>query len=234
MVSPIILTEDVIERMKSNPAVRARPVYDALTRVIDVLAAACGLLCFWPLMFIVAAAIKLTSRGPVFFRQERLGRRGVNLRIIKFRTMAENAEFSGEKLRVAANDTRITPVGKVLREFHLDELPQLFNVLLGQMSLVGPRPAIPFHKDYYQAWEMPRILVRPGMTGLAQVSGGNALSWDERIAIDVYYVRNRNLAMYARILFLTFAQLFIKKGVYTADGSVKGWTRPLPDWYEKR
>ncbi|HOF89732.1 MAG TPA: sugar transferase, partial [Armatimonadota bacterium] len=128
-------------------------------------------------------------------------------------------------------DRRVTRVGKILREFHLDELPQLFNVLLGQMSLVGPRPALLFQQEYYEAWERPRLAVPPGMTGLSQVSGGNALNWDQRILIDVYYVRHRHIGMYLWILAQTVRQIFVKQGIYTADGTVKGWTRPVPDWY---
>jgi lipopolysaccharide/colanic/teichoic acid biosynthesis glycosyltransferase len=101
------------------------------------------------------------------------------------------------------------------------------------MSLVGPRPALLFQQDYYEAWELPRLAVPPGMTGLSQVSGGNALNWDQRILIDVYYVRHRHFGMYVWILLQTVLQIFVKKGIYTADGTVKGWTRPVPDWYQE-
>lgn len=224
---------EIADELKANAPLPGKGLYDALVRAIDILAAGLALVVFGAPMLAIALAIKLGDGGPVFFRQERLGKGGRPFRIFKFRSMVVNAEQRGAKWRVAKGDARVTRVGKLLREFHLDELPQLFNVLAGQMSLVGPRPALVFQKDYYEAWEMPRLAVTPGMTGLSQVSGGNALNWDERILIDVYYVRHRNFGMYLSILMQTMMQIFVKKGIYTKDGTVKGWTRGVPDWYKE-
>jgi lipopolysaccharide/colanic/teichoic acid biosynthesis glycosyltransferase len=199
--------------------------------LIDLAVAIAGLTLTAPFLVAIALAIRLHDGDPVFFRQRRLGLDGKTFAIYKFRSMVVNAEQIGAKLRVAKNDARITPVGRILREFHLDEIPQLFNVLRGEMGLVGPRPAVPFQKDFYAAWEMARLSVRPGLTGLSQVSGGNALNWDDRILIDVYFVHKRHLGMFFMILATTFVQLFMKKGIYTTEGCVKGWTRPVPDSY---
>jgi lipopolysaccharide/colanic/teichoic acid biosynthesis glycosyltransferase len=223
----------VIESLKVNSPVMEKPIYDALVRGIDLLVSAIGLVACSPVLLTIAVLVKISDGGPVFFRQERLGKAGRPISIIKFRTMVVNAEQIGNRWRMAKNDVRVTRVGRLLREYHMDELPQLFNVLRGEMSLVGPRPALVFQKDYYEPWELPRLMVVPGITGLSQVSGGNSLNWDQRIIIDVYYVRHRNIGMYARILSKTFLQLFLKHGVYNQDGKVQGWTRPVPDWYRE-
>lgn len=228
-----LLTEQKIEALKLGGDIPPKPVCDFVTRAMDIVASALGLLVLAPLMLCIAAVVKLCDRGPALFGQERLGKDGAKFRMFKFRTMKPGAEFFGGKLRLVTNDPRVTPIGKILREFHLDELPQLINVLCGQMSLVGPRPTVPFHKDYYEDWEMARLAVRPGMTGLTQVSGGNRLSWDERIVIDVHYVRNRCLSLYFKCIYATFTQLYSKKDIYAKDGGVKGWTRGLPEWYEE-
>ncbi len=226
------LAPEVVEQLKLNEPVKNRPIFDVITRLIDILAALAALIIAGFVMIVAAIAVKFYDRGPVFFRQERLGKGGKPFKMFKFRSMIVDADKVGAKLRLAKDDKRITPVGKILREFHLDELPQFFNILAGQMSLVGPRPALTFQKDYYEPWEMPRLAVRCGATGLSQVSGGNALSWDDRIIIDVYYARHRNLFLYFKIVFLTIVQVFYKKGIYTKEGAVKGWTRGVPDWYK--
>ncbi len=222
---------EIAAALKENPPLPRKTGYDLLVRAIDILAAGLALVVFGAPMLAIAIAIKLQDGGSVFFRQERMGKDGKAFRIFKFRSMIVNAEQTGAKWRMTKGDSRVTRIGKLLREFHLDELPQLFNVLSGQMSLVGPRPALMFQQDYYEAWEKPRLAVTPGMTGLSQVSGGNALNWDERILIDVYYVRHRTVGMYLSILIRTVLQIFVKKGIYTKDGAVKGWTRGVPDWY---
>lgn len=224
---------EVVDTLKANPPLPRKGGYDAVVRCIDFLAAAIALLIFGPLMLVLALLIKLGDGGPVFFRQERTGKGGRAFRIFKFRSMVVNAERAGAKWRVTKGDPRITRIGKILREYHLDELPQLVNVLSGEMALVGPRPALMFQQDYYEDWEKSRLAVTPGMTGLSQVSGGNALNWDQRILIDVYYVRHRNLGMFLWILAQTVVQIFVKKGIYTAEGTVTGWTRPVPDWYNE-
>lgn len=220
---------DIVAELHANPPLSRKKAYDVVVRAIDILIVVPSLVVIAPLMAVIAMAIKIDDGGPVFFRQERLGKGGLAFRIIKFRSMVMNAEQVGAKLRIAKGDIRITRVGKVLREYHLDELPQLFNVLIGVMTLVGPRPALVFQRDYYEDWEMPRLAVRPGITGLSQVSGGNVLDWDKRILIDVYFVRHRNFVMYLHVLIKTGMQIFAKKGIYTRDGSVKGWSRPVPN-----
>ena len=200
---------------------------------MDLFISGIGIILLSPLLGVLALLIKLNDRGSVFFRQERLGRGGVPFRILKFRSMVIAAEQTGAKWQMTCNDPRVTRIGRILRDYHLDELPQLINVWRGEMSLVGPRPALVFQKDYYEPWEMPRLAVRPGMTGLSQISGGNQLNWDQRILIDVFYVRNRSLILLAYILLQTVLQLFVKKGIYTAEGGVKGWTRPIPKSYRK-
>lgn len=224
--------DDIVSALKANTPVPPRRLYDLVVRIVDVLVAGLGLLILSPFFCLIALATKLQDGGPVFFRQERMGKVGKPFFIIKFRTMVVNAEQVGQKWRIEKNDKRVTRIGKILREFHLDEFPQLINVLQGEMSLVGPRPALVFQKDYYDEWEMARLAVPPGMTGLSQVSGGNALNWDQRILIDVYYVRHRKFIMFCWILIQTFIQIFVKKGIYTKEGNVTGWTRPVPDWYK--
>jgi len=225
------LAPEVVTDLKRNNSAPSHRLLDFFTRIVDVVCSAVGLVLVSPLLLLVAIVIKSHDRGPVFFYQERLGWHGEAFSILKFRTMVVNAEQQGSKLRSTKDDPRITPIGRILREYHVDEIPQIINVLRGQMSLVGPRPALLFHKDYYEPWEMKRLAIRPGMTGLSQVSGGNGLNWDDRIKMDVYYVHHHSLSMYIKILWQTFAQLFVKKGIYGKDGVVKGWTRPVPDWY---
>lgn len=171
-----------------------------------------------PLFFIIAVLIKLDSKGPVFFLQERLGKNGEVFKIYKFRTMVENAEDKGSGLSVKKNDLRITRAGNILRKTSIDELPQLFNVLKGEMSLVGPRPPVPYfpykYSDYSDKQKL-RFNVKPGITGYAQVNGRNKLSWDERIEYDVKYVINYNFLFDIKILFMTFKNIITNNnGIY--------------------
>jgi lipopolysaccharide/colanic/teichoic acid biosynthesis glycosyltransferase len=225
-------SSETVASLKANGPVPPKRVYDALVRVIDLLVPAVGLFVCLPLLVTVALLVKLSDGGPVLFRQQRTGKNGRPFSILKFRTMVVNAEQIGERFSLARNDPRVTRVGRFLREYHLDELPQLINVLKGEMSLVGPRPALAFQKDYYEAWELPRLLVAPGMTGLAQVIGGNSLDWDQRILLDVYYVRHRHFWLYIQILIKTFLRLFVKSGIYNREKKVQGWNRPVPEWYQ--
>lgn len=224
----------VISFLRENCPLKPKPFYDGLVRFLDLFGSGLGLIFLSPVMGGLALRIKFDDGGPVFFSQERLGWHGVPFRILKFRSMVVQAEQMGAKWRMTRDDPRVTRVGRFLRNYHLDELPQLVNVWRGEMSLVGPRPALVFQKDYYESWEMPRLAVRPGLTGLSQVSGGNELNWDQRILIDVYYVRYRSLRLLFSILIRTFFQLFVKKGIHAAEGGVKGWTRPLPEWYREK
>jgi len=169
-------------------------------------------------MFIFGLAIKLEDRGSVFFRQERIGRDGVPFRVWKFRTMAERSVSSApDPLRV--NDARITRVGKFLRGFGLDELPQLLNVLSGEMSLVGPRPTLRYQVEAYDAFQRRRLEAKPGITSLAVVSGRNALPWVERIKLDVWYIDHWSLGLDIKILFRTLWRVLVtREGLYGEDG----------------
>jgi len=162
-----------------------------MKRLLDILGATTLILLLLPLLLGISLAIRLTSPGPVFFVQQRIGLRGKVFRMIKFRTMFPNAEKMGTGLYAFHDDTRITALGHILRRMSLDELPQLFNVLVGSMSLVGPRPPVTYELgpwDNYTPHMLKRFDVKPGITGLAQISGRNELNWDEKIAYDNLYV----------------------------------------------
>lgn len=190
-----------------------------IKRVIDLLGSTIGLIVLSPLLILIAISIKLTSKGPVFFKQERLGLNGKVFKIIKFRTMVVNAEKIGDGLTVKSNnDNRITMVGKILRKTSLDELPQLLNVIIGQMSLVGPRPPVTYFPykgiESYPDWARKRFEMRPGLTGLAQVTVRNSVSWDDRIILDNKYVDTFNLWLDIKILLKTFIKLFKSENIY--------------------
>ena len=164
-------------------------------RLCDVTLAVLALTALSPLLALFALLIKLTSRGPVFYVQERIGRDGVPFRFIKFRTMIVGAEAHGAGILCLKDDPRVTAVGRVLRRSSMDELPQLFNVLRGEMSVVGPRPGLAYQVKEYTPEQRRRLTVLPGITGLAQVNGRNAISWDERIKRDIEYVDRLSLRM---------------------------------------
>ncbi len=197
----------------------ARKLNLFIKRLIDFFGSLIGLILILPLLIIIAALIKLTSKGPVFFRQERLGKDGKVFKIYKFRTMVVNAEKIGDGLFVkTGEDNRITKIGKLLRATSLDELPQLWNVLKGEMSLVGPRPPVPYHPykyEDYSEFQKKRFLMKPGMTGLTQVTVRNSVPWDERILIDVEYVEKFNIWLDIKILFKTLQKIFKREDIYT-------------------
>ena len=171
-----------------------------------------------PLFAMIAAAIKLESRGPVFFRQNRLGINGATFSIFKFRTMIRNAVSIGTGLSTFDGDPRVTRIGYTLRKYRLDELPQLINVLLGQMSLVGPRPLLPDYIEAYSENDKKRMLMPPGMTGWQQVNGGATHTWQERIESDVWYVEHWGLLLDMIILSRTPYVVFKANTVYGGDG----------------
>jgi lipopolysaccharide/colanic/teichoic acid biosynthesis glycosyltransferase len=183
-------------------------------RCLDILIAAGGLLMLWPIFVLVAVCIKVGSRGPVFFLQERAGFRGKPFQILKFRTMVQNADRIGSGLYVSQDDLRITSVGRILRRSSFDELPQLLQIVTGKMSLVGPRPGLPYHVARYTAEQARRMIMRPGLTGWSQVNGRNLLSWPERIEKDVWYVDNFSLRLDASILFRTLKVWISGDGLY--------------------
>jgi lipopolysaccharide/colanic/teichoic acid biosynthesis glycosyltransferase len=211
----------------------------ALKRIVDVAFAASLLVILAPLMLIIAVLIKLDSRGGAFFIQERVGARPVfkngrldweikNFRFFKFRSMAQNADQGLHQAHIQAfingsldtsegtvkltNDPRVTRIGAFLRKTSLDELPQLFNVLRGEMSLVGPRPVPTYEVEGYQPWHYERLNAMPGITGLWQVKGRGIVSFEDMIRMDIEYVRTRTLWSDIKILFLTFAAVFSCRG----------------------
>ncbi len=191
--------------------------------LMDRIIAALGLLILSPVIAVVAAAIRLSDKGPVFFRQSRVGREGKTFRVWKFRTMYVDAEDrlaalvdqneSDGLLFKIRKDPRITPLGRFLRASSLDELPQLINVLLGEMSLVGPRP-LPAEDGDFLGDVRRRLLVRPGITGLWQVSGRSDLSWDDAVRLDLYYVDNWSLTFDLTIMWKTIGVVLRSKGAY--------------------
>lgn len=187
--------------------------------LIDFLLSLVGLIIISPLLLIISLLIKIDSRGPIFFKQKRLGRNGEVFQIYKFRTMVVNAENIGDGLSIKnEKDNRITKVGGFLRKTSLDELPQLINVLRAEMALIGPRPPVTYHpyKGYYNypEWTQKRFEVRPGITGLAQVKVRNSATWDERIKYDNIYVDNLSIIYDTKIFFNTFRAVFNKDKIY--------------------
>lgn len=190
-----------------------------IKRLIDFFGSLIGSIIISPILIIIALLIKLTSKGPVFFKQERLGKDGKTFKILKFRTMVVNAEKIGDGLSVKSeNDNRITKIGKLLRATSLDELPQLINVILGQMSLVGPRPPVTYFPydgfNNYPEWAKKRFTMRPGVTGLTQVTVRNSVSWDERIKVDNEYIDTFNVWLDIKILFRTLGRIFKSQDIY--------------------
>jgi exopolysaccharide biosynthesis polyprenyl glycosylphosphotransferase len=202
----------------------SRTVQLVLKAAIDRLAGLLLLGLFTPLLLLLAVLIKVESPGPIFFRQIRVGYRGRHFRVWKFRSMYVDAERLRERLlsRNEAEgplfkmrrDPRITLVGLVLRKLSLDELPQLMNVVAGQMSLVGPRPALPAEVDRYNETERRRLEVSPGMTGMWQVSGRSSLSWSDAVRLDLEYVDRWSLMLDVRILLRTIPAVLTGKGAY--------------------
>jgi lipopolysaccharide/colanic/teichoic acid biosynthesis glycosyltransferase len=189
--------------------------YDAVKRSVDVVVGGTALLLSAPLQAVLAVLIRAKLGSPVLFRQPRPGKGGAVFELVKFRTMLEVDEARG----LVTDEQRMTPFGSFLRSTSLDELPTLWNVVRGDMSLVGPRPLLVQYLDRYTPAQARRHQVRPGVTGLAQVSGRNAITWDEKFAKDVEYVDHRSLRLDATIIWRTLAQVFRRHGI-AADGQV--------------
>jgi lipopolysaccharide/colanic/teichoic acid biosynthesis glycosyltransferase len=188
---------------------RGGPEADVVKTALDRLGAALGLVSSLPLLVLVAAAVLVTLGRPILLRQRRLGRGGRPFELVKFRTMREGPGSDRE---------RLGRFGRFLRSTSLDELPELWNVLRGEMSLVGPRPLLPQYLDRYTLEQARRHEVKPGLTGWAQINGRNALSWDERFALDVWYVDHRSLVLDLRILARTLPAVVLRRGI-SAPGS---------------
>jgi len=187
-------------------------------RIFDAIASALLLLTLWPLLIAIAIGVRLSSPGPILFRQTRVGREGKLFTLIKFRSMHC---WPADSLVTWDEDPRVFPFGRLLREYHLDELPQIWNVLRGDMSLVGPRPTIPEQVALYTERQRQRLSVRPGITGLAQVSGNNALEWPKRIEVDLEYVAQVSARADLMILWRTVGTVLRRVGVYGPDGTVR-------------
>jgi exopolysaccharide biosynthesis polyprenyl glycosylphosphotransferase len=196
----------------------------AIKRALDIAGAALGLTLGAPLLGLIAAAIRLDSPGPIIFRQTRVGADGKQFEMYKFRSMVEGAEEELDELRdfnevegpifKMRDDPRVTRVGRILRRFSLDELPQFWNVLRGDMSMVGPRPPLPSEVTEYIEWHKKRLEVRPGVTGLWQVSGRSLVSFDEQCLLDIYYIENWSLWLDFKILLRTIPHIFFGDGAY--------------------
>lgn len=211
----------------------ARPLYDVLKRFLDLVVAGVALVVASPVFLLTALAIKVGSRGPVLFRQQRVGRGEQEFTLIKFRTMhphnddSIHRQYAKDLIRGTAeprvnekgeeifllDDPRITKVGKWIRKISLDELPNLLNVLAGHMSLVGPRPPITYEVEEYDERSRRKLLVKPGMTGLAQVNGRGSLTFEEIIEFDLEYVQNRSFALDLQILAKTIPAVLFPRGV---------------------
>jgi lipopolysaccharide/colanic/teichoic acid biosynthesis glycosyltransferase len=194
-----------------------------VNRAADVAIAGAALVIASPLLALAALAVKLEDGGPVLYRQRRVGKDGVDFELLKLRTMVVGAETLGAGLSVNHGDPRITRSGRLLRKLSLDELPQLWNVVHGEMSVIGPRPTLRYQVEEYDERQRHRLDVKPGITGWAQVNGRAALPWADRIELDVWYVENRSPLVDLRILARTPFALF--RGTY--KGKTGGW-RPAP------
>jgi len=194
---------------------------NTVSRALDVLIATAGLVIGAPVIVAAAVAIRLESRGHHIYRQRRVGRDGVPFEMYKLRTMVSGAESMGAGLAVNAGDARITRIGGFLRRTSLDELPNLVNVLRGELAIVGPRPTVQVQVDQYSQRQRGRLTVTPGITGWAQVNGRATLPWSERIELDLWYVEHRSLWLDLRILARTVAMVVGGHGLYKGDTG--GW-----------
>jgi len=200
-------------RLRESPAV--------VRRAIDIVVSSLGLLLASPLLALAVLAIRLEGPGPALFRQVRVGKDGELFEMLKLRTMVRDAERTGAGLAINEGDARITRTGRLLRRSSLDELPNLINVLRGEMSLIGPRPTLPSQVAQYTERQRGRLAIRPGITGWAQVHGRASLPWPERIELDLHYVEHRSAALDMRILARTIALVMGGSGLYKGDTG--GW-----------
>jgi lipopolysaccharide/colanic/teichoic acid biosynthesis glycosyltransferase len=193
-----------------------------MPRALDLLLASLLLALASPLLALAALLVRLESRGPALYRQRRVGKDGRSFELLKLRTMVPGAETMGAGIYVVEGDPRITRVGRLLRRVSLDELPNLVNVVRGEMAIVGPRPTVQEQVDRYTERQRRRLEVKPGITGWAQVNGRTSLPWPERIELDVWYVEHRSLRLDLRILAKTARLLATGRGLYSEDLR-QGW-----------
>ncbi len=192
-----------------------------IRRAIDIVAGTLALILAAPVIALATIAIRLESRGHPIYRQRRVGKNGSEFDLLKLRTMVDGAEHVGAGLAINENDPRVTRIGALLRRGSLDELPNLLNVVRGELSFIGPRPTIPVQVAQYTPRQRGRLAIRPGITGWAQVNGRASLPWSERIELDLYYIEHRSLALDLRILWRTVAIVFGGSGLY--KGQTGGW-----------
>jgi sugar transferase EpsL len=198
---------------------RAGAWYRFTKRTLDLFLAGAAMVALSPVLGLIAVLLRITSPGPTLFRQKRLGLNGSIFTIFKFRTMVVHEELSLADSFTHSADPRITPLGRILRDFRLDELPQLFNVIRGEMSIVGPRPLLPEFLAYYSETDKQRLALRPGITGWQQVNGGVQRAWAERIALDVWYIHNASIWLDLKILWRTIGVALTREGVYAPNES---------------
>lgn len=214
-----MIQEKITNNTSSLPAIKRKHIQLFLKRALDISASLSSLLVLVIPFIVISLFIKIDSKGPIFFKQERVGKDGKNFFIWKFRTMINGAINHGLGLNVAKNDPRITRIGVILRNLGIDELPQLINVFLGDMSLVGPRPTLRNQVDLYGNFERQRLSAKPGMTCLSIIKGRNRLSWNERIELDVEYIKTWSLWLDIKIIIKTFWVVLVKReGIYGPEG----------------
>lgn len=209
-----------------------RGFYRAVKRFLDVTASFLGLVLLSPLMLAVSILIKIDSRGPVIFRQTRIGRNGKVFEIYKFRSMCVGAEKNGSGVYSGKGDARVTRIGKILRATSIDELPQLLNILKGEMSFVGPRPPLTYHPWKYEEYtdsQKRMFEVRPGITGWAQVNGRKDVEWHKRIELNVWYVDHMSLLLDIKIMFMTAFKVLTKADNENSGATVNKSTEPSND-----
>jgi lipopolysaccharide/colanic/teichoic acid biosynthesis glycosyltransferase len=192
-----------------------------IRRAIDIVGGSLALVLAAPVMAVAVLAIRLESRGHPIYTQRRVGKDGRSFALLKLRTMVDGAENIGARLAINENDPRVTRAGALLRRTSLDELPNLLNVVRGDMSFIGPRPTIPAQVAQYTERQRGRLAIKPGITGWAQVNGRTTLPWSERIELDLYYIEHRSPALDARILWRTVAIVLGGSGLYKGDTG--GW-----------